>query len=215
MRAVFFDLDGVLVDTSYYHYLAWKKVFDELGGVVSEETVFLQEGRNSREILPILIEESGVSLPAEEFDDFIERKRVYYQQIVNIKFYDGVTDVLRRLKSENFRLGVVTASARKTMERSLSEDQRSMFDLIQTGDDVVKSKPSPEPYDLARKKLGLERKDCLVVENAPLGITSAKRAGMKCVAVQTTLRKEFLKDADYIISNIKELLKLPIINHKI
>jgi len=215
LRAVFFDLDGVLVDTSYYHYLAWKKVFDELGGVVSEETVFLQEGRNSREILPILIEESGVSLPAEEFDDFIERKRVYYQQIVNIKFYDGVTDVLRRLKSENFRLGVVTASARKTMERSLSEDQRSMFDLIQTGDDVVKSKPSPEPYDLARKKLGLERKDCLVVENAPLGITSAKRAGMKCVAVQTTLRKEFLKDADYIISNIKELLKLPIINHKI
>lgn len=215
MRAIFFDLDGVLVDTSYYHYLAWKKVFDELGGVVSEETVFLQEGRNSREILPILIEESGVSLPAEEFDDFIERKRVYYQQIVNIKFYDGVTDVLRRLKSENFRLGVVTASARKTMERSLSEDQRSMFDLIQTGDDVVKSKPSPEPYDLARKKLGLERKDCLVVENAPLGITSAKRAGMKCVAVQTTLRKEFLKDADYIISNIKELLKLPIINHKI
>jgi len=215
LRAIFFDLDGVLVDTSYYHYLAWKKVFDELGGVVSEETVFLQEGRNSREILPILIEESGVSLPAEEFDDFIERKRVYYQQIVNIKFYDGVTDVLRRLKSENFRLGVVTASARKTMERSLSEDQRSMFDLIQTGDDVVKSKPSPEPYDLARKKLGLERKDCLVVENAPLGITSAKRAGMKCVAVQTTLRKEFLKDADYIISNIKELLKLPIINHKI
>ncbi len=214
MQAILFDLDGVLVDTLHYHYLAWKKMFLEVGGVVSEHTVLLHEGRNSREILPILIKESGVSVSPEEFDDFIERKRAYYRQIVNVQFYDGVVDVLNRLKSEKFRLAVVTACARKTMEKSLNEEQRSLFDLIQTGDDVAKAKPNPDPYDLAREKLGLAKEECLVVENAPLGITSAKRAGIKCVAVETTLRKEYLEEADYVISNIRELLELPILNHK-
>lgn len=213
MQAILFDLDGVLVDTLHYHYLAWRKMFSELGGVVSEHTVLLHEGRNSREILPILIKESGVSVPPEEFDDFIERKRAYYRQIVKVRFYDGAVDVLNKLKSKGLRLAVVTACAQKTMEKSLNEEQRSIFDLIQTGDDVARAKPNPDPYDLARKKLGLAKEECLVVENAPLGITAAKRAGMKCVAVETTLAREYLEEADYVISNIRELLELPVLNH--
>ncbi len=215
MQAILFDLDGVLVDTLHYHYLAWKKMFEEVGGIVSEHTVLLHEGRNSREILPILVKESGVSVPPEELEDFIERKRAYYRKIANVQFYDGVMEVLNKLKSENFRLAVVTACAQKTMEKSLNEEQRNLFDLIQTGDDVTRAKPNPDPYDLARKKLGLPKEECLVVENAPLGITAAKRAGIKCVAVETTLSKEYLEEADYVISNIRELLELPIINHKL
>jgi len=215
LQAILFDLDGVLVDTLHYHYLAWKKMFEEVGGIVSEHTVLLHEGRNSREILPILVKESGVSVPPEELEDFIERKRAYYRKIANVQFYDGVMEVLNKLKSENFRLAVVTACAQKTMEKSLNEEQRNLFDLIQTGDDVTRAKPNPDPYDLARKKLGLPKEECLVVENAPLGITAAKRAGIKCVAVETTLSKEYLEEADYVISNIRELLELPIINHKL
>ncbi|MCJ7812085.1 HAD family hydrolase, partial [bacterium] len=106
---------------------------------------------------------------------------------------------------------IVTACAQKTMLKSLSEDKRRLFDLIQTGDDVPRAKPNPDPYDMARKKFKLQKDQCLVVENAPLGIASAKKAGMLCVAVETTLSKLYLSEADFIISNIRELLNIPLL----
>ncbi len=211
IKAVLFDLDGVLVDTLHYHYLAWQKMFSQLGGTISEQTVLLHEGRNSREILPILLEEAGVSLPLDEHDSFIESKRSYYRKIVEIQFYPNALDTVLELKKRGFQTAIVTACAQKTMRKSLSEDRRRLFDLIQTGDDVPRAKPNPDPYDLARKKLKLEKHECLVIENAPLGITSAKNAGMPCVAVETTLSRQYLGEADYVISDIGELLNLSLL----
>ncbi len=201
VKAVLFDLDGVLVDTLHYHYLGWQKMFSDLGAKISEHTVLLHEGRNSREILPILLDEANVVVPALEHDKFIEGKRSHYRKIVDVS----------RLKASGLKVAIVTACSQKTMESSLSKEHRKLFDLIQTGDDVPRAKPNPDPYDLARKKLGFKKNECIIVENAPLGIESAKAAGMTCVAVETTLGAEYLGEADYIVSDIKEILELPVL----
>jgi len=87
VKAILFDLDGVIVDTLHFHFLAWHEMFHRLGGEVQELTVLLHEGRSSREILPLLIEEAGIEIPEEQRHDFIETKRAYYRSIVDVQFY--------------------------------------------------------------------------------------------------------------------------------
>jgi beta-phosphoglucomutase len=211
IQGVFFDLDGVIVDTLHYHYLAWKHMFERHGGTVSEHTVLLHEGRNSREILPILMQEAGVSIPPERQAQFIEEKRAYYRSIVRVAQYPNAFTVIDRLRARGFKVALVTACALKNMQHSLNREQQTHFDFILTGDEVPRAKPFPDPYLTAARQLGLEPEQCLVVENAPLGIEAAKNAGMRCVAIETTLSKEHLASADYILQNLGELLSLPLL----
>lgn len=211
IKAILFDLDGVFVDTLHYHYLAWKKMIEEIGGTVSEHTVLLHEGRNSREILPLLLREAGIELPEEKHQDFIDRKRAYYRSIVQVRHFPNALPVMEALKSRGFKTALVTACALRNMETSLNVEQRAKFDFVITGDEVPRAKPFPDPYIFAMRQLGLTPEECVVVENAPLGIESAKAAGMKCIAIETTLGREYLTLADLIIRDIEELLKLPML----
>ncbi len=209
IQAVLFDLDGVIVNTIHYHYLAWEHMFSELGGSISEHSILLHEGRASREILPVLLEEAGVSIPESSYADFINRKREYYRSIVHVTEYPGVFDVIRALRERGLRTALVTASARKNLEKSLDPGKRALFDFLISGDEVHRAKPAPDPYLAAMNHLGLTPSDCLVVENAPLGIESAKNAGMRCIAIETTLDASYLQKADYIVHDVRELLVHP------
>ena len=209
IKAVFFDLDGVIADTLHYHYLAWEKMFRELGGSVSEHSVLLHEGRASREILPTFLEEAGVTLPREEHEAFIDRKREYYRSIVQVTYFPHVFEVIAELRRRGFRTALVTASSKKNMETALGEEHRALFDFLITGDEVHRAKPHPDPYLAPMHHMNLGPSDCVVVENAPLGIESAKNAGMTCVAVETTLGKGYLGLADHVIHEIRALLDLP------
>jgi beta-phosphoglucomutase len=206
IKAILFDMDGVIVDSLHYHYLAWDKMFRERGGVVSEHTVLLHEGRNSKEILPILMKECNVQIPENEWEEFIERKREYYRSIVEIKYFPKVFEVIAELKKRGLKTALVTASARKNMEKAIPEDKRNLFNVILTAENFHKAKPNPDPYLEAQKKLGVEVNECVVIENAPLGIDAAKNANMICIAIETTLGREFLQRADFIINSIEELL---------
>lgn len=206
IKAILFDMDGVLVDTLHYHYLAWDKMFKERGGSVSKHTVLLHEGRNSREILPILMNETNVFIPENEWDEFIDKKREYYRSIVEIKYFPNVFEIITELRRRGLKIALVTASARKNMEKAIPEDKRKLFDVILTAESFPNAKPNPDPYLEAQKHLGVEIYECVVVENAPLGIEAAKNAGMICIAIETTLEQDFLKNADFIINSIEELL---------
>ncbi len=212
IKGILFDLDGVIVNTLHYHYLAWQHMFGRYGGTVSEHTVLLHEGRASREIMPILMAEAGVSIPESEWPHFIEVKRAYYRSIVQVSHYEGAIEVIDQLKGRGFKAALVTACALKNMQHSLNQEQQSHFDFIITGDEVPRAKPFPDPYLTAARHLGLDPTECLVVENAPLGIESAKNAGMTCVAVETTLGREYLSAADLIIEKITDLPTVPALN---
>jgi len=211
IRGVLFDLDGVIVDTLHYHYLAWKHMFERHGGTVREHTVLLHEGRNSREILPILMQESGVHIPAELQAPFIEEKRAYYRSIVRVQQYPKAFSVIKELRERGYKTGLVTACALKNMQHTLSAEQQAHFDFIVTGDEVSRAKPFPDSYLLAARQLGLTPEQCLVVENAPLGIEAARKAGMVCVAIETTLGREYLTSADCILQSIGELPNLTLL----
>jgi|WetSurMetagenome_2_1015567.scaffolds.fasta_scaffold267790_2 beta-phosphoglucomutase len=213
ISGILFDLDGIIVDTLHYHFLAWKHMFEEYGGLVSEKTVLLHEGRNSREILPILMQETGVEIPEEEQARFIEKKRGYYRSIVQVIQYPGAFEAIDELKARGFKVALVTACALKNMQHSLNGEQQAHFDFIITGDEVPHAKPFPDPYLTAARQLKLEPQQCVVVENAPLGIEAAKNAGMYCIAIETTLGKEYLQSADCILQNIGELVHVPLLKH--
>ena len=214
IEGVLFDLDGVIVDTLHYHYLAWKHMFEKWGGSVSEQTVLLHEGRNSREILPVLMKEACVSIPETQQERFIDTKRVYYRSIVRVKEYPDAFAVIDTLKSRGFKIALVTACALENMQHSISSEKQRHFDFILTGDDVSRAKPFPDPYLTAADRLRIKPEECLVVENAPLGIEAAQKAGMYCVAIETTLGKEYLTSADCILQDIKELLNLPLLQRR-
>jgi len=209
IQAVLFDLDGVIADTLHYHYLAWEHMFGTLGASISEHSVLLHEGRASREILPLFLEEAGVSLPEDAHKDFIDRKREYFRSIVQMRHFPHAFEVVEALRQRAFRTALVTASAQKNMETALDEAQQALFDFLITGDEVHSAKPSPEPYLAAMRHLELTPADCIVIENAPLGIQSAKNAGMRCVAIETTLGQSYLTEADIIVNDIRDILELP------
>jgi beta-phosphoglucomutase len=187
-------------------------MFEKLGGAISEHTVLLHEGRNSREILPILMKEAGVTIPADRREKFIEEKRAYYRSIARVVQYPGAFKVIDELRRRGHKIALVTACALKNMQYSLNEEQQAHFDFIITGDEVPRAKPFPDPYLAAARQLQLEPQQCAVVENAPLGIAAARKAGMYCIAVETTLGKKYLASADCVLQTIDELLTLSILN---
>lgn len=207
IKGILFDLDGVIVDTLHYHFLAWQEMFRRWDGEVSKLTVLLHEGRSSKEILPILIQESGITIPQEKWHDFIEEKRKYYRSIVKIKFYPDAINTIEKLRNMGIKCALVTASAKKNMGKALTPSQQALFDIIITGDDIPRAKPNPDPYEVAQSRLKCKKEECLVVENAPLGIQSAKAAGIRCAAISTGLSKEYLNEADYFLKNLSEIFK--------
>jgi beta-phosphoglucomutase len=205
IKAILFDLDGVIVDSLHYHYLAWDHMFKEIGGSVTEESIFLSEGMNSFEILPLFLKQFNIELPVEKHKKFIEDKRNYFRQIVKLTYYPNAFETIEELRDRGYTTALVTACARKNMEKSIDKEHQKLFEFIISGDDVTHSKPNPDPYLIAQRALGLEVSECVAIENAPLGVDSVKNAGMICIAVESTLGREYLQKADFIINEIQEL----------
>lgn len=205
IKAILFDLDGVIVDSLHYHYLAWDHMFREIGSSVTEESIFLSEGMNSFEILPLFLKKFNVELPVEKHKRFIEDKRNYFRKIVKLTYYPNAFETIAKLRDRGYTTALVTACARRNMEKSIDAEHQKLFDFIISGDEVTHSKPNPEPYLIAQKTLGLEVSECVAIENAPLGVESVKNAGMICIAVESTLERQHLQKADFIINEIQEL----------
>jgi beta-phosphoglucomutase len=206
IKAILFDLDGVIVDSLHYHYLAWDQMFQKYGSNVTEESVLLTEGMNSFEILPLMLKQTGVDIPVEEHNKFIEDKRSLFRQIAKLTYYPNAFETIAELRKRGYMTALVTACARKNMEKSVDLERQKLFDFIISGDDVPRAKPNPDPYLIAQKTLGLDVSECVVIENAPLGVEAAKNANMICIAVESTLGREYLQKADFIVNEIQEIV---------
>jgi beta-phosphoglucomutase len=157
------------------------------------------------------MQESGTTIPEDRQEQFIEEKRDYYRSIVHVEQYPGAFEVIDELRRRRYKVALVTACAQKNMQHSLDSSRQAHFDFIITGDELPRAKPFPDPYLTAARHLGIKPEECVVVENAPLGIEAAKNAGMYCVAIETTLGKEYLRSADCIVQSIRELLNLSLL----
>ena len=191
------------------HYKAWKKAFLEYNINIKENQYYQLEGSKLIEIAKLILLENKQSINLAE--SIVQKKEFYYNSNIKIHFYKDVIKIINYLQTIYF-LGIVTATKRKTFEKTIPKNFKKNFKVIITGDDTEYGKPSPEPYLLAAKKLNKKISNCIVIENAPLGIISAKKAGMFCIAISSTVVKSHLTKADIIIDKFNDILKLNVIN---
>lgn len=208
IKAVLFDLDGVLIDSMPHHVRAWQTVLSEFGIFVPEERLRRHEGEKAKVTIGRIAGEHGLNFNDQELEELVEKKRKIYRQTAP----RGMTPTARRavdsLRERGYETAIVTGSVRPNLEWALSQEERDLFNAIITSEVYSNGKPHPEPYLKAANILTLEAKDCLVIENAPLGIQSAKAAGMTCIALTTTLPAEELSEADQIIPDLRSLADL-------
>ncbi len=205
-RALIFDMDGVITDTMPYHYQAWQTAFHEILNVdIDERDIYLREGSKGAFALEEIFAQHGWPCNGTILDDLLKRKEQIFSNIVKIDFIPGALDFLSCHHRAGFLLGLVTGTSRQEVDNFLPKHIREYFSVIITGSDVAQGKPHPEPYTTALRMLGIGCGDAIVLENAPLGIASARMAGLRCIALATSLPVEFLSEADYIFYSYDEL----------
>ncbi len=198
IKAVCFDMDGVIVDTMRHHVNAWRHAFQENGYDHEELIFYLREGMPGKNTIRDVFEHSNVVVNEDLIEDIYVQKRNYFKKHAQYDFIEETVSTLISLSKNQIPIALVTGSRKEFVSEVLSKLPVT-FDIIVTGDDVKEGKPSPEPYLLAMDRHSFKPSEWLVIENAPLGIESAKRAGAYCLALETTLDKKYLNEADVII----------------
>jgi beta-phosphoglucomutase len=199
LRAVIFDFDGVIADTMPDNFRAWQRAFEGRGVQIEAAEYFPLEGMGKNRIAEILGTRHG--LPARETSAIADEKERIYGEINMFRVYPEIPDLLHALRRSGIALALVTGASRTRLNATLPSDLRMLFGSIVTSDDVQATKPDPEPFRAALAALNDSPAAALVVENAPLGITAAKAAGLFCVALCTTLTAEDLRSADMVLQN--------------
>ena len=206
-RAIIFDMDGVVLDSPPMHLLTWQRTLAPLGIELTAEDSYPLEGLPTEVTAQRLTERFlGEACSDREARRLASIKRALFRDIFKPAFVPGIVPLLHDLRGRGYQLGLVTGSARSVVDESLAPTGvAEFFEVIVTGDEVTRGKPDPEPYRSAAARLGLPPSQCLVVENALLGIRSAKAAGMGCVALETTLPAERLSVADQVFPDVQSM----------
>jgi len=201
-KAICFDFDGVLGRTMDDNYLAWVHAFSKHYLDIQKEDYFLIEGYSARKVAEHF---AGAMARDGVIESLVGLKEEFYRRNSSFSFYDGVEGIVAGLRKKGYRLGVVSGASFARLSSTAGAEFLSNFDSIVTGDRVVNCKPHPEPYLKAAAALGVEPGECVVIENAPMGIDAAKSAGMYCIAIASTLDKNHLSRADLVLSDFTDL----------
>jgi beta-phosphoglucomutase len=186
IKACIFDLDGVIVDTAHYHFLAWRRLARELGADLTEEQNERLKGVSRMQSLEIILGIGHIQLTPERKEEMATKKNSwfvdYVEQMKPEEIFPGVALLLGQLREK--RIKIALASSSKNAKRVIELLKiGSLFDAIVDGTMTVNSKPDPEIFLLAAKNLNVSVSECLVFEDAESGVEAALRAGMKCVGV--------------------------------
>ncbi|MFT7188328.1 MAG: beta-phosphoglucomutase [Sediminicola sp.] len=205
IKGFIFDLDGVIVDTAKYHYLAWKKLANELGFQFTEEQNEAFKGVSRKRCLEILLDLGGVKATQEQFDHWmIEKNEDYLRYIEKMDVSEILPDVpkiLDFLKANHIPMALGSAS-KNAIPILRKVGLLSYFKVVVDGNNVTKAKPDPEVFLLAAKDIGVDPTDCVVFEDALAGIQAANSAGMTSIGIGDTT---ILTDAQYNFNNFTEI----------
>ncbi|NAS31356.1 beta-phosphoglucomutase [Flavobacteriaceae bacterium R38] len=200
-----FDLDGVIVDTARFHFLAWKKTAYELGHELTQAQNEKLKGVSRVDSLKKILEWAGIEISEERFNTFLEEKNKDYLEYVNKMTSDdilpGVFDFISKIRKQKYP--VALGSASKNAPRILEKvGLMQMFDTIVDGNSVTKAKPDPEVFLVGAENLGVDPENCIVFEDSEAGIEAANKAGMTSIGLGD---KEILGHADYVFNSFKEI----------
>jgi HAD superfamily hydrolase (TIGR01509 family) len=212
IKAIFWDNDGVLVDTERLYFMATRQVLATIGITLTKEMyidLILVQGKGAWH----LAEEKG--LPANEVEHLRNERNILYGKLLSQErtIIDGAKEVLNALHGK-YIMGIVTSSRKDHFKLiHISSGLLKYFDFILTADDYTKFKPNPDPYLLAVERSGCKKEECLAIEDSERGLTSAKAAGIYCYIIPTELtRNSNFSRADKVLGNIREVLSEPLLN---
>lgn len=213
IKACIFDLDGVIVDTAHYHYLAWKRLANELGYDLSEADNERLKGVSRMQSLDIVLELAGISLNADHRIILANKKNAWFNEYVEQmepdEIFPGVRELIRSMQAAHIKVGLASSSKNaRTVLRLLQIEHA--FDAIVDGNMISRTKPDPEIFLMTAQLLGVKHSDCVVVEDAEAGVEAALAAGMKCIGIGSQKRLQhanvvFPKTSDIKLSTLREL----------
>jgi beta-phosphoglucomutase len=206
IKAIIFDLDGVIVDTAVFHYQAWKKLANSMGFDLTEAQNEKLKGISRLESLDILLEIGKInSMSDEEKQQLATKKNEWYREnILKMTPQDilpGVKNFLAELKKADYKIAIGSSSknAGTILERI---GMKNFFDAVVDGTKITRSKPDPEVFLKGAQELNIPPEQCLVFEDAESGIEAAKNAGMKTIGVGNP---ENLPKADKVIPGFQNV----------
>jgi beta-phosphoglucomutase len=205
LKACLFDLDGVIVDTAKYHYVAWREIAEELGFVFTEEDNEKLKGVSRIRSLEILLEIGGISLDDESKTLLAQKKNsLYLQYVLKMRpdeVLPGAREFLTDCRNNNLGIGLGSASKNATTILNLLQITH-LFDAIIDGNKVTKAKPDPEVFLTGARELGVLPQNCVVFEDAKAGIEAAIAANMFSVGIGDPV---ILGKANFVTSGLKNL----------
>ena len=213
VRAILFDMDGVLFDSMKNHAEAWVRAMKENNLIMSREDVYMNEGRTGEGTIDIFAREQWGREATDEEKEYIYKvKSDIFNTLPHVEPIEGALELLQAVKGMGIERVIVTGSGQKSLLERLEKNFPGIFkaELMVTAFDVKHGKPHPEPYLMGLEKAGISAEEAMVVENAPLGVQSAKGAGIFTIAVNTgPLPDKVLYDAgaDIVFPNHSALLK--------
>jgi beta-phosphoglucomutase family hydrolase len=204
IKAVIFDMDGVLVDNSKVHDETWRIMCEKYGKPESAEKVKNIFGGTNKIFVEQLL---GITDPEEVKRIAIEKEALYREVFqATIKAPDGLLPLLSELRRRNVRLAVATSGPKENLDFVLDNlDIRHFFDALVEESQITHGKPHPEIYLRAAQLLGISPQECVAIEDSIFGLQSAKSAGMKAIAITTSFTPDKLTLADKIIHSFTEL----------
>ena len=210
IKAIIFDMDGVILDSESISDITWRKAAEEKGLTVNDEILNACRGTNKNDTIAILKKYYGADFDSEAF---LERTSELFHEIEEkegIPLMPYAKEILEYLKSR-YRLCLASSTRGPTVERQLrTAGVIDFFETRTTGEMVTHSKPDPEIYQLACKSLGLKAEECVAVEDSPNGARSAIAAGMKVILVpdRTPPAEDVLKGSWKVCKNLLEVTKI-------
>lgn len=204
IKACIFDLDGVIVDTAHYHFMAWKRLAAELGVNLTEQENEKLKGVSRMDSLEIILKLGGVTRSDQEREALATKKNKWFVAYINemkaSEIFPGVNELICQIRASGRK--VALASSSKNAETVIELlGIGSLFDVMIDGTMIVHTKPDPEIFLLAASRLAVDPKECLVFEDAEAGVEAAVRAGMKCIGVGSPAQ---LSKANLIVKNTSD-----------
>ena len=214
VKGVIFDLDGVIVSTDELHYLGWKHMADSEGIYFDREINERLRGVSRMASLDIILEKATKTYTDEQKVALATLKNDYYKQLLSTRvsskdILPGVMNVLDGLKAAGVKIAIGSSSKNTpTILKQIGLDKK--FDAVSDGNNITNSKPDPEVFLKAAQFIGLDPKDCLVVEDAEAGISAAKAGGMKALAVGSAItdKRADLAAADLSMVSVQQMINL-------
>ena len=197
-------MDGVIVDSGPIHFDSWHNTLEQYSLAVSEAELRRMFGMTSPEVVKILF---GSEVSEEFVSQLCEEKELIFREAIqeNAKYIPGVEYWLNEFKQSGIKQAIASSGSQENIDAVLDTlGTRFYLDAVVSGKDIP-SKPDPCVFIKAAQQLGVEPKNCLVIEDAIAGVAGAKSAGMKCLAVTTTNHEEDLENADLILKNLESL----------